>query len=80
MDHQIIFDRIATHDNYETGFQIQGSSANNKIYYLDSYRNRDPKKNGESTDVFACKEGSGEGNILKGARLWENVGGGLDLW
>ena len=31
-----LFERIVTHDNYETGFQIQGSSANNKVYYLDS--------------------------------------------
>lgn len=29
---------------------------------------------------FGCKEGSGEGNILRGARLWNNVDDGLDLW
>ncbi|KAF2702855.1 polysaccharide lyase family 9 protein [Pleomassaria siparia CBS 279.74] len=75
-----LFERIVTHDNYETGFQMQGASANNKIYYLDSYRNRDPRKNGESADGFGLKEGTGEGNILKGARLWENVDDGLDLW
>ncbi|KAH7135148.1 pectate lyase L [Dendryphion nanum] len=75
-----LFERIVTHDNYETGFQLQGASSNNKIYYLDSYANRDPRKNGESADGFACKEGDGEGNILKGARLWNNVDDGLDLW
>jgi hypothetical protein len=75
-----LFERIVTHDNYETGFQLQGASANNKIYYLDSYRNRDPRKNGESADGIGIKEGTGEGNILKGARLWENVDDGLDLW
>ncbi|KAF2195714.1 polysaccharide lyase family 9 protein [Zopfia rhizophila CBS 207.26] len=75
-----LFERIVTHDNYESGFQIQGSSSNNLVYYLDSYMNRDPRKNGESADGFACKEGSGEGNILKGARLWNNVDDGLDLW
>lgn len=75
-----LFDRIVTHDNYETGFQIQGSSSNNRVYYLDSYMNRDPRKNGESADGFACKEGSGDGNVLKGARLWNNVDDGLDLW
>lgn len=74
------FERIVTHDNYETGFQMQGSLSNNQVVYLDSYRNRDPRKNGESADGFACKEGSGTGNILKGARLWENVDDGLDLW
>jgi hypothetical protein len=74
------FERIITRDNYETGFQIQGASAKNTVLYLDSYGNRDPRKNGESADGFACKEGSGEGNLLKGARLWNNVDDGLDLW
>ncbi|KAH6725047.1 pectate lyase [Leptodontidium sp. 2 PMI_412] len=74
------YERLITRDNYETGFQMQGASAKNTILYLDSYGNRDPRKNGESADGFACKEGSGEGNILKGARLWNNVDDGLDLW
>ncbi|GMF76480.1 unnamed protein product [Aspergillus oryzae] len=62
------------------GFQLEGASSNNSVYYLDSYLNRDPRKNGESADGFACKEGSGEGNVLRGARLWNNVDDGLDLW
>ncbi|CAG8983145.1 hypothetical protein HYALB_00004588, partial [Hymenoscyphus albidus] len=74
------YERVVTRDNYETGFQMQGASAQNTILYLDSYGNRDPRKNGESADGFACKEGSGEGNILRGARLWNNVDDGLDLW
>lgn len=75
-----VFERLVTHDNYETGFQLQGASANNKILYLDSYMNRDPRKNGESADGLGIKEGSGEGNIVKGARLWNNVDDGIDLW
>ncbi|CAM1509780.1 Fc.00g001150.m01.CDS01 [Cosmosporella sp. VM-42] len=74
------YERIVTHDNYETGFQMQGSCSNNQIFYLDSYMNRDPRKNGESADGFACKEGEGNGNVLIGARLWNNVDDGLDLW
>ncbi|KAK7398592.1 hypothetical protein QQX98_012029 [Neonectria punicea] len=74
------YERIVTHDNYETGFQMQGASANNQVVYLDSYMNRDPRKNGESADGFALKEGSGTGNQLIGARLWNNVDDGLDLW
>ena len=50
------------------------------MLYLDSYRNRDPRKNGESADGFACKEGSGEGNVLRNARLWDNVDDGIDLF
>jgi hypothetical protein len=71
---------IMTCANYTTGFQLEGASSNNLVLYLDSYRNRDPRKNGESADGFACKEGSGTGNIIRGARLWDNVDDGLDLW
>jgi hypothetical protein len=53
---------------------------NNTVIYLDSYLNRDPRKNGESADGFACKEGSGEGNVLRNSRLWNNVDDGLDLY
>ncbi|KAF2136189.1 polysaccharide lyase family 9 protein [Aplosporella prunicola CBS 121167] len=74
------YERLTTHDNYETGFQLEGASSNNQVIYLDSYMNRDPRKNGESADGFACKEGQGEGNVLRGARLWNNVDDGLDLW
>ncbi|SPO01839.1 related to pectate lyase L precursor [Cephalotrichum gorgonifer] len=74
------YERLSTHDNYETGFQLQGSASNNTVIYLDSYRNRDPRKNGESADGFACKEGSGTGNVLRNARLWDNVDDGLDLY
>ncbi|KAL0254986.1 hypothetical protein SLS55_009510 [Diplodia seriata] len=74
------YEKLSTHDNYESGFQMQGDASNNTVIYLDSYLNRDPRKNGESADGFACKEGSGEGNVLRNARLWNNVDDGLDLW
>ncbi|ETS74887.1 hypothetical protein PFICI_13371 [Pestalotiopsis fici W106-1] len=74
------YELLSTHDNYESGFQLQGASEYNTVIYLDSYRNRDPRKNGESADGFACKEGSGEGNVLRNARLWDNVDDGLDLY
>ena len=74
------YERLSTHDNYETGFQLEGASSNNTVTYLDSYRNRDPRKNGESADGFACKSGSGTGNVLRNARLWDNVDDGLDLF
>ncbi|KAH6641223.1 pectin lyase fold/virulence factor [Chaetomium tenue] len=74
------YEGLSTHDNYETGFQLEGASSNNTVLNLDSYRNRDPRKNGESADGFACKSGSGEGNVLRNARLWDNVDDGLDLF
>jgi hypothetical protein len=74
------FDRLVTRDNYESGFHLQGASSNNQILNLDSYGNRDPRKNGESADGLAIKEGSGSGNVLRGARLWNNADDGLDFW
>ncbi|GMG32399.1 unnamed protein product [Aspergillus oryzae var. brunneus] len=74
-----VYARDSSNNHYER-FQLEGASSNNSVYYLDSYLNRDPRKNGESADGFACKEGSGEGNVLRGARLWNNVDDGLDLW
>ncbi|MFG2127018.1 right-handed parallel beta-helix repeat-containing protein [Streptomyces sp. NPDC048751] len=75
-----VFTRLSTHDNYESGFQLQGTSSNNLILNLDSYANRDPRKNGESADGLAVKEGSGAGNVVRGARLWNNVDDGFDAW
>lgn len=74
------YERLSTHDNYESGFQLQGAATNNTVIYLDSYLNRDPRKNGESADGFACKEGEGEGNVIRNSRLWNNVDDGLDLY
>ncbi|MFE2037559.1 DUF1565 domain-containing protein [Streptomyces scopuliridis] len=75
-----VFARLVTHDNYESGFQLQGTSSGNQILDLDSYGNRDPRKNGESADGLAIKEGSGTGNVVRGARLWNNVDDGYDAW
>jgi hypothetical protein len=73
-----VFERLVTHDNYESGLQIQGSSSNNLVLNLDSFGNHDPRKNGESADGLAIKEGSGTGNVVRGARLWNNVDDGFD--
>ncbi|MDI1460955.1 right-handed parallel beta-helix repeat-containing protein [Catellatospora sp. KI3] len=75
-----VFERLVTRDNYESGLHLQGSSGGNLILNLDSYGNRDPRKNGESADGLALKEGSGSGNVVRGARLWNNSDDGLDFW
>lgn len=75
-----VFERLVTRDNYESGLQIQGDAAYNQVINLDSYGNRDPRKNGESADGLAIKEGVGEGNVVRGARLWNNVDDGFDAW
>jgi hypothetical protein len=75
-----IFDRLITRDNYESGLHLQGASSNNQILNLDSFANRDPRNSGESADGVAIKEGSGSGNVIRGARLWNNSDDGLDFW
>ncbi|MGW0785095.1 right-handed parallel beta-helix repeat-containing protein [Streptomyces sp. NPDC002913] len=75
-----VFSGLTTRDNYETGFQLQGDSSGNQILGLDSFGNRDPRKNGESADGLGIKEGSGTGNVVRGARLWNNVDDGFDAW
>ncbi len=75
-----VFDRLITRDNYESGLQIQSASSNNQVLNLDSFGNHDPRKNGESADGLAIKEGSGSGNVVRGARLWNNSDDGFDAW
>ncbi|EGX45641.1 hypothetical protein AOL_s00169g247 [Orbilia oligospora ATCC 24927] len=71
---------LITRDNYESGFQLEGEVAYCNVINLDSYGNRDPRKNGESADGLAIKQGRGAGNVVRGARLWNNVDDGMDLW
>jgi hypothetical protein len=75
-----VFDRLVTRDNYESGLHLQGASSGNQIINLDAYGNRDPRNSGESADGLAIKEGSGSGNVVRGARLWNNSDDGLDFW
>ena len=75
-----VFERLVTRNNYESGLHLQGASGNNQIVNLDSFGNRDPRNNGESADGLAIKEGSGTGNVVRGARLWNNSDDGLDFW
>jgi hypothetical protein len=75
-----VFDRLVTRDNYESGLHLQGASSNNQVINLDSFGNRDPRNNGESADGLAIKEGSGSGNVVRGARLWNNSDDGFDAW
>ncbi|NGY64248.1 DUF1565 domain-containing protein [Lentzea sp. NEAU-D13] len=75
-----VYDRLVTRDNYESGLHLVQGSSNNQIINLDSYGNRDPRKNGESADGLAIKEGAGSGNVVRGARLWNNSDDGLDFW
>ncbi|WP_253195186.1 DUF1565 domain-containing protein [Streptomyces sp. MP131-18] len=78
-----VFKDLVTRDNYETGLHLVGDVgvvSDNQVINLDSYGNRDPRKNGESADGLAIKQGEGEGNIVRGVRLWNNADDGYDAF
>ncbi|GGV40664.1 hypothetical protein GCM10010277_28910 [Streptomyces longisporoflavus] len=47
---------------------------------LDSHGNYDAATHGQNADGLAVKFGSGTGNKITGARLFDNADDGLDLW
>ncbi|MCH7230771.1 right-handed parallel beta-helix repeat-containing protein [Glycomyces sp. L485] len=76
-----VFDDLVTRYNGDTGFNLRGeNTVNNLVEGLDSYGNYDASNNGENADGIAVKFGSGSGNVIRGARLYENADDGLDFW
>lgn len=75
-----IYRDLVTRENYETGLHLVLDSSDNQVINLDSYGNRDPRKNGESADGLAIKQGTGSGNTVVGARMWNNADDGFDSW
>ncbi|MEV5611355.1 right-handed parallel beta-helix repeat-containing protein [Streptomyces sp. NPDC052225] len=76
-----IFKNLVTANNGDSGFTLRGDgTTNNLIQNLDSYGNYDPAGHGQNADGLAVKFGSGTGNKVTGARLWNNSDDGMDLW
>ncbi|MER6349703.1 right-handed parallel beta-helix repeat-containing protein [Streptomyces sp. NPDC001595] len=76
-----VFENLVTADNGDSGFTLRGDgTVDNLVRNLDSHGNHDPAAHGRNADGIAIKFGSGTGNVLDGARLYDNSGDGLDLW
>ncbi|XMN06333.1 right-handed parallel beta-helix repeat-containing protein [Streptomyces griseobrunneus] len=76
-----IFRNLTTHGNGNSGFTLRGDgTTGNLIENLDSYGNYDPGNHGQNADGLAIKFGSGTGNKVVGARLYNNADDGIDLW
>ncbi|GGN68092.1 hypothetical protein GCM10011579_041210 [Streptomyces albiflavescens] len=76
-----IFKNLVTADNGDSGFTLRGDdTTNNLVQNLDSYGNYDTAGHGQNADGIAIKFGSGTGNKITGARLYNNSDDGLDLW
>lgn len=76
-----VFENLVTAGNGDSGFTLRGDgTTNNLVQNLDSYGNYDPAGHGQNADGIAVKFGSGTGNRITGARLYNNSDDGLDLW
>ncbi|MFI1359997.1 right-handed parallel beta-helix repeat-containing protein [Streptomyces sp. NPDC020898] len=76
-----IFRNLVTASNGDSGFTLRGDgTSDNLVQNLDSHLNYDPANHGQNADGLAIKFGSGTGNRITGARLYNNADDGLDLW
>ncbi|MEU3335798.1 right-handed parallel beta-helix repeat-containing protein [Streptomyces sp. NPDC002144] len=76
-----VFKNLVTADNGDSGFTLRGDhTVDNLVQNLDSYGNYDAAGHGQNADGIAIKFGSGTGNRVTGARLYNNSDDGLDLW
>ncbi|MFC8511555.1 right-handed parallel beta-helix repeat-containing protein [Streptomyces sp. NPDC057257] len=76
-----VFKNLVTANNGDSGFTLRGdNTVNNLVQNLDSYGNYDAAGHGQNADGIAIKFGSGTGNKVTGARLYNNSDDGLDLW
>ncbi|GAA4046065.1 right-handed parallel beta-helix repeat-containing protein [Streptomyces shaanxiensis] len=76
-----VFKNLVTANNGDSGFTLRGDgTTGNLVQNLDSHGNYDPAGHGQNADGIAIKFGSGTGNKVTGARLYNNSDDGLDLW
>lgn len=76
-----VYKNLVTANNGDSGFTLRGDgTTGNLVQNLDSYGNYDPAGHGQNADGIAIKFGSGTGNKVTGARLYNNSDDGLDLW
>ncbi|MFG2024661.1 right-handed parallel beta-helix repeat-containing protein [Streptomyces sp. NPDC048825] len=76
-----VFRNLVTANNGDSGFTLRGDgTTDNLVQNLDSYGNYDPSGHGRNADGIAVKFGSGTGNKITGARLYNNSDDGLDFW
>ncbi|MCL6669701.1 right-handed parallel beta-helix repeat-containing protein [Streptomyces panaciradicis] len=75
------WNNVKTINGGDSGFTLTGDgTVNNTVKNLDSYGNYDAATHGQNADGVAVKFGSGTGNLVTGARLYNNSDDGIDLW
>lgn len=75
------WNNVKTIDGGDSGFTLTGDgTVDNTVRNLDSHGNYDAANHGENADGIAVKFGSGSGNLITGARLYDNADDGIDFW
>ncbi|MER7277222.1 sigma-70 family RNA polymerase sigma factor [Dactylosporangium sp. NPDC000244] len=77
---QNLFVRLSLHDNVESGLTLRGEgTTGNQVLDSDFFNNHDPADQGQSGIGMAIKFGSGEDNIVRGNRAFNNADDGFDF-
>ncbi|MFJ9704550.1 sigma-70 family RNA polymerase sigma factor [Streptomyces sp. NPDC101234] len=78
--HDDVLARLVVHGNGSTGLLLQGAwTHDNLIQDGDFYDNHESGASGGHVDGVGFKTGSGAGNRIRGCRIYDNSGDGLDL-
>ena len=73
-------ERCVSTENRNTGTHLGPPASYNLIVNCESFRNFDPKTQGENADGFAAKHEVGPGNVFRACRSYQNADDGWDLW
>ncbi|MER6077360.1 sigma-70 family RNA polymerase sigma factor [Streptomyces sp. NPDC001833] len=78
--HDDVLARLSVHGNARTGLVLHGAGTHdNLILDSDFYDNHETGTTGGYVDGLALNDGSGSGNRVRGCRIYDNSGDGMDL-
>ncbi|MEU9349112.1 sigma-70 family RNA polymerase sigma factor [Streptomyces sp. NPDC048278] len=78
--HDDVLARLVVHGNGSTGLLLQGAGTHdNLIQDSDFYDNHESGSSGGYVDGVGFTTGAGAGNRIRGCRIYDNSGDGLDL-
>ena len=74
------WENLDIHHNGNSGFSLRGESSNNRLLNSDSHHNFDTVGNGGYANGVQVVHGSGDDNVIRGVRAYNNSDDGFDLW
>lgn len=75
-----VFQRLSMHDNVRSGLTLRDADTiGNQVLDSDFFNNYDPRERGRSGVGLAIKFGSGDGNVVRGCRGFDNADSGFDV-